>query len=364
VSGAPVVRVWWNEAPASTWHDITGCIAAGQHGGPVVVHAMASTRLDANPLLAAAHERLDEPAGSGEEYVEAALARCAAHRVDVVVPRRELLALTAAADRFAAIGTTILAPPGPATALADDKPRAYEAAAALGVAVPDFAVVADATTFRAERRRMTDAGHRTCVRRIGVEAGEGFRIVHDGKVTARLRGATTVLATEDDIADALDAGFGPLLLTRLLTGPEYSIDVLAHHGSVVAMVPRRRDEVRAFVLERHDAAEDTARRLVEGFGLHGVVNVQVIVEDGTAHLIEINPRPAGGLHQSAHTGCTCSTRHWWHTWRDHPGRASPSGSPGRCRSGSCLRARSSRCLPHEGRPGRQPLKNASIARTM
>ena len=297
----PLLRVWWNEAQANVFHDIAACVAAGRQGGPVVVHALASNRLAANPMTAAAHEVIPEPDGTGEAYVAAALAACVTHRVDVLVPRRELLAVTAAAHRFAAVGTTVLAPPGPATALCDDKPAAYAAARDAGVPVPDFAVVADAPTFRQERQRLSAAGHRSCVRRIGAEAGEGFRIVHDGPVTTRLRGATTVLTTEGDVADGLEQGFGPLLLTRLLAGPEYSADVLAHHGAAVAVIPRRRDEVRAFVLERHAAVEEVATSLVAAFGLHGVVNVQVIVDRGVPYLIEVNPRPAGGLHHSGHT---------------------------------------------------------------
>jgi carbamoylphosphate synthase large subunit len=292
------VRVWWNDAPSSTYHDIARSVSIAD---PIQVHALASHRDPNAPMLAAAHGVIDEPAD--DSFIAEVIAACRRHRVDVLVPRRRQHDLAAAADQIRAeCGTVVLGPSASVVVRCDDKLLAYQGAVAAGADVPGFALLQSADDIATAATQF----RRWCVRPVRGEAGEGFRIVlpdRDGPSASRVTGRAAPMVTTGELAAAFDAGLvGALLASELITGVEYSVDCLAHRGELAAVIARRRDPLGGFVIEAQTAAIDLARRLVTSWGIDGLVNVQCIVRDGAAYLIEVNPRAAGGLHLADHTG--------------------------------------------------------------
>jgi hypothetical protein len=87
-----------------------------------------------------------------------------------------------------------------------------------------------------------------------------------------------------------------VVLMEYLPGPEVSFDVLAQHGRFLKAVARTKlDDGRQRVATEH-RLQATVVRLVETFGLTGVVNVQFRRDaSGEWRLLEINARPAGGV---------------------------------------------------------------------
>jgi hypothetical protein len=135
-----------------------------------------------------------------------------------------------------------------------------------------------------------------------------------------------VLVEKYDAYEALMGGHGPavgveafrtalasarkprrLLLMEYLPGPERSVDVLAHDGTLVTAIARRKQ--RGFqVLETSGEAIEVARAIVARHRLNGLVNVQTRDGRGTPRLLELNARMSGGLLYACASGVNLP---WW-----------------------------------------------------
>lgn len=94
----------------------------------------------------------------------------------------------------------------------------------------------------------------------------------------------------------------PMLVMPYMAGSECSVDMVCEQGKVVAAVGRRKQGLHQ-TFERDSAAVQLARRAAEHFRCDGLVNVQTRDDDeGTPHLLEINPRYSGGIGYTRETG--------------------------------------------------------------
>jgi hypothetical protein len=100
----------------------------------------------------------------------------------------------------------------------------------------------------------------------------------------------------------------PRLVMAYLPGEEFSVDVLARDGEMLACVVRKRLQAVqgmatvAVVVAAPDV-EDAARRVVAATGLSYVANVQFRRDaDGIPRLLEINPRIPGTIHLTVAAG--------------------------------------------------------------
>jgi carbamoyl-phosphate synthase large subunit len=218
------------------------------------------------------------PAGLDPGFADAALARCAAMGVDVVIPTvdAELRPLGRARAEFSQAGVELLLAPDPALDVTLDKLALAECCAGH-VPVPrterlDQVSDPDSWTYPVMVKPRTGSGSR------------GICVVESSQALARM----------DASAD--------FLVQQYLPGTEYSIDVLADvAGHVVASVPRVRERVDSGVsvagrtvrdaeLERLGAAVATVT------GLTYIANVQFRRDAaGRPALLEVNPRVPGTL---------------------------------------------------------------------
>jgi carbamoyl-phosphate synthase large subunit len=217
------------------------------------------------------------PAGLDPGFADAALARCVAMGVDVLIPTvdAELRPLGRARADFRRAGIELLLAPDQALDICLDKLALAECCAGQ-VPVP-----------RTERYDQADPESWTYPVIVKPRTGSGSRgisLVESSQALARL----------DASAD--------FLIQEFLPGEEYSIDVLADAaGHVVASVPRVRERVDSGVsvagrtlhdgeLERFGAAVATAT------GLTYIANVQFRRDAaGRPALLEVNPRVPGTL---------------------------------------------------------------------
>ncbi|MER5737241.1 ATP-grasp domain-containing protein [Streptomyces sp. NPDC002262] len=223
--------------------------------------------------------RMLVPPGAAPGYAEAVLRLCERHAIDVLVPTvdAELVALAHAADAFAAAGVRVLVSPAEALETCLDKWLLAEACQGA-VRLPDTRLVGSPGA---------------------AEPGGGFPAIAKPRTGSGSRGIVLVRSAEELAGLPQD---GSYLLQEFLPGTEYSVDVLTDAaGRVVAAVPRARDKTDSGIVvagrvldlpELSGIAEDTVRTL----GLRGVLNVQVREDRaGKAALLEVNPRPPGGM---------------------------------------------------------------------
>jgi carbamoyl-phosphate synthase large subunit len=260
-------------------------------GGPAAVSVMKSLSADPSVSLVAADmdpwaaglylvppdARTLVPAGSDPGFADAALARCVAMGVDVLIPTcdAELLPLGRARAGFREAGVELLLAPDQALDVCLDKLALVERCAGR-VPVP-----------RTERLDQADPGLWTYPVMVKPRRGSGSRGIS-------MVGSAQELAEMQASAD--------YLVQEYLPGTEYSIDVLADvTGHVVASVPRVRERVDSGVSVAgrtlHDAElERLGADMAVVTGLTYVANVQFRRDAaGRPALLEVNPRFPGTM---------------------------------------------------------------------
>ncbi len=94
----------------------------------------------------------------------------------------------------------------------------------------------------------------------------------------------------------------PMLLMPFLVGQEYSIDVVCERGEILGAVTRHKEGSTQY-LGYDTAVMAQVSKLIKAFGCDGIVSVQTKADEhGTPHVLEINPRPSGGIGYTVHSG--------------------------------------------------------------
>ncbi|MFE0818029.1 ATP-grasp domain-containing protein [Streptomyces sp. NPDC058847] len=280
-----------------------------------------------SPVLAAADTADLEPEGlSAAAYVEFALDQCGRRGIDVFVPRLHQTAIVAHRAEFEAAGTALLAPPPEAVAVFQDKVIAYEAVRAVGVPVPPWWRVRTADELVAAVEELEAHGHQACFKPASGAGGVGFRTVsRDPFSLTHLNGFPSPYVPLPLVVEALRAAEEPVdwLVMPRLEEPEVSVDCLTGPDNRVRMAVGRtkNGRRRGFTLQEQWLAP--ARRIAETFGLHHLSNVQFRMYGDRPVLMDVNTRPAGGLHQLA----LCGINAPWAAVRlalgDDPGEVTP-----------------------------------------
>ncbi|MFJ8651252.1 ATP-grasp domain-containing protein [Streptomyces rochei] len=280
-----------------------------------------------SPVLAAADTADLEPEGlSAAGYVEFALDQCARRGIDVFVPRLHQTAIVAHRAEFEAAGTALLAPPPEAVAVFQDKVIAYEAVRAIGVPVPPWWRVRTADELVAAVEELEAHGHRACFKPASGAGGVGFRMVtRDPFSLTHLNGFPSPYVPLPLVVEALRAAEEPVdwLVMPRLEEPEVSVDLLTGPDGRVRMAVGRTKNGRRRGFTLHERWLGPARRIAGTFGLHHLSNVQFRMYGDRPVLMDVNTRPAGGLHQLA----LCGINAPWAAVRlalgDDPGELTP-----------------------------------------
>ncbi|MFI7292908.1 ATP-grasp domain-containing protein [Streptomyces sp. NPDC050121] len=292
------VRVWLNRTYAENVF-FTDQLRRNPSDRAVEIHA---THGDADsPVLAAADTAELEPEGlSPAAYVEYALAQCKRRSIDVFVPRLHQEAIVAHRADFEAAGTALLAPPPEAVAVFHDKVIAYEAVQAIGVPVPPWFRVRTADELVAAVAELEEAGHKACFKPASGAGGVGFRVItHAPFSLTHLSGFPSPYVQLDMVVEALRRAEEPVdwLVMPRLEQPEVSVDCLTGPDNVLRMAIGRTKNGRRRGFTLHEQWLEPARLIAEGFGLHYLSNIQFRMFGDRPVLMDVNTRPAGGLHQ-------------------------------------------------------------------
>ncbi|GAA3987413.1 ATP-grasp domain-containing protein [Streptomyces plumbiresistens] len=301
------VRVWLNRTYAENVFFMDQ-LRRNPSDRAVEIHA---THGDADsPVLAAADTADLEPEGlSPAAYVEYALDQCTRRGIDVFVPRLHQSAIVAHRADFEAAGTALLAPPPEAVAVFHDKVIAYEAVQAIGVPVPPWWRVRDADQLVAAVEELEADGHKACFKPASGAGGVGFRVITRAPFSLmHLNGFPSPYVPLDLVLEALKQadteGEEPVdwLVMPRLEQPEVSVDCLTGPDNRLRLAIGRTKNGRRRGFTLAEQWLEPARLIAEGFGLHYLSNIQFRMFGGTPVLMDVNTRPAGGLHQLALCG--------------------------------------------------------------
>ncbi|MEV7864149.1 ATP-grasp domain-containing protein [Streptomyces hirsutus] len=321
---ASCVRVWLNRTYAENVFFMDQ-VRKNPSDRAVEIHA---THGDPDsPVLAAADTAELEPEGlSPAAYVEYALAQCARRGIDVFVPRLHQGAIVAHRAEFEAAGTALLAPPPEAVAVFHDKVIAYEAVQAIGVPVPPWWRVRSADELVRAVDELEARGHQACFKPASGAGGVGFRVITRAPFSlTQLNGFPSPYVPLDLVLEAVRQAEEPVdwLVMPVLEQPEVSVDCLTGPDNRVRLAVGRTKNGRRRGFTVDERWLEPARRIAEGFGLHHLSNIQFRMFGERPVLMDVNTRPAGGLHQLS----LCGVNAPWAAVRlalgDDPGEMSP-----------------------------------------
>ncbi|MFE7650165.1 ATP-grasp domain-containing protein [Streptomyces phaeoluteigriseus] len=292
------VRVWLNRTYAENVFFMDQ-LRRNPSDRAVDIHA---THGDADsPVLAAADTADLEPEGlSPAGYVEYALDQCRRRGIDVFVPRLHQAAIVAHRADFAAAGTALLAPPPEAVAVFHDKVIAYEAVQAIGVPVPPWRRVRTADELVSAVEELEADGHTACFKPASGAGGVGFRVITRTPFSlSQLSGFPAPYVQLDMVVEALEQADEQVdwLVMPRLEQPEVSVDCLTGPDNRIRLSIGRTKNGRRRGFTLQEQWLEPARRIAEGFGLHYLSNIQFRMFGDVPVLMDVNTRPAGGLHQ-------------------------------------------------------------------
>ncbi|MEU0647754.1 ATP-grasp domain-containing protein [Streptomyces umbrinus] len=297
------VRVWLNRTYAENVFFMDQ-LRRNPCGRAVEIHA---THGDADsPILAAADAAALEPEGlSPAAYVEYALDQCARHSIDVFVPVLHQATLVEHREEFAAVGTALLAPPAEAVHTFQDKVIAYEAVEKLGIPAPPWWRVRTAEDLVTAVDALEADGHKACFKPASGAGGVGFRIITRTPFSLmHLNGFPSPYVPLDMVVEALEQADEPVdwLVMPRLEQPEVSVDCLTGPDGRVRMAVGRTKNGRRRGFTLDPQWIEPSRLLAESFGLHYLTNIQFRMLGDEPVLMDVNTRPAGGLHQLSQCG--------------------------------------------------------------
>ncbi|MGE0863292.1 MAG: ATP-grasp domain-containing protein [Vicinamibacterales bacterium] len=248
-------------------------LSQSAHGGVVVVTDVS----DMSPAVYAADRAFRVGLSKDPGYIDQILAIAIGEGVGLVVPTidDELAIFGQARSRFADRGIVVAVSRPDTTSLCDDKFATCRELASRGVAAA-MSWLPDDLPVNPQFPLFVKPRH-----------GRGGLGAH------RIRNAR-------DLAFFLDYVDGPII-QEYLHGPEFTIDVLCDFaGRPLSIVPRRRDHVRAGVIDRGCTVKDPAlialaEACTTALPFFGAINIQCRVVDGTPVVFEINPRFSGGI---------------------------------------------------------------------
>ncbi|SDF26232.1 carbamoyl-phosphate synthase large subunit [Halorubrum xinjiangense] len=246
------------------------------------------------------------PAGGADGYVDRLLDVAERESVDVVLPltTAEIEPLAAAREAFDA--AVMVSDPGP-LAVANDKGQLYEYLAEEGFSsAPAYRRVDTREAFVEAVEALGYPDAPVCFKPPVASGMRGFRVLDErtDRLTRLLEEKPdTAVTTLSEVLPVLSSAesFPELAVMEYLPGEEYSVDVLAMGDEVGPVIPRSRARTRAGIsfegtVERRADLIDEAAAICRGLGLEYNVNVQFKYDaDGTAKVIEINPRVAGTI---------------------------------------------------------------------
>lgn len=299
------LSIWLNRTYATNVHLIDQL----RHNSDGVGVRIIATHTDpTSPVLAVADLACPEPdTDNPASYLQFALDFCVRNSVDVFIPRAFGGAIAASRADFDSASVALVCPSPSAIAVCEDKAALYRAVEPLGVPVPPWRVADTAEGFLSAVSSLGAEFDRLCVKPVNATGAMGFRQLRHTRPQfdelMRLAGLEVAVAdVAGALADAEGSVITPLMVMPYLDEPEISVDVLATpEGSVLAAVPRAK-QARLRWLPDDPAAIGIAARIVGEFSIGYLSNVQLRFCNGEPVLLEVNPRPSGGLYQTAWAG--------------------------------------------------------------
>jgi len=253
------------------------------------------------------------PPPENEEYIPTLLKLAKKQEVQVIIPQttREITVLSNNANKFAALGTTVMVSPFQSIQLANDKFLLLEKAQQIKVPCPRYYLTNSKTSLTKAVKLLGYPEKKVVVKPRTSNGMRGLRILVEEPWDVRRFLSEKPQGVEislDVLLDILERGTWPeLVVTEYLPGQEYTVDVFRGKKGMV-ILPRLREKIRdgitfcAKVDLRTDLIEYSSK-LTKALNLTYCFGFQFkSSKDNIPKLLESNPRIQGTMAASALAG--------------------------------------------------------------
>ena len=139
-----MVRVWFNHWFSTSY----GLIEFMKEDKTQEIYVIGSNKQYDSVIQLVCDEWYEEPLAEGEAYIEFCLAFCKEHKIDVFVPRKNMVEISKNRDKFTEIGVKVLVDDYEMIRILNDKAAAYEMFQVIeGLYIPHYEIVNNAEEF-------------------------------------------------------------------------------------------------------------------------------------------------------------------------------------------------------------------------
>lgn len=241
-------------------------------------------------------------------YVEALIEICKKENIDILLPimSAELNILSENREKFAKIGTMVSVSDPVPLLIANHKGKLFDFIKESGLPCAAYSWVHSCTELKEAAQLLGYPGRKVCVKAMEGSGSRGFRILSETVSrfqTFMNEKPTAGVITLGELLVFLEEAdeFPPLLVMEYLPGPEYSVDLLADQGHVLASCCRKSLRMEnsimlEAVIENNPDVLDLCNKVTEKLGLDGNIGFDLRErEDGTPIIMECNPRITAGV---------------------------------------------------------------------
>lgn len=248
------------------------------------------------------------PKAADESFISALLAIAKEEGVHVIIPlvTRELEVLSAYKPLFEKEGIAVSVSDAEQLHIANNKFLLMDHCRKNGIPVPDFTLARSAQEFEQAVFGYGYPEKNVCFKPPASNGLRGFRVLTKSisRLDALLKEKpNSVLTSLEEIMPVLQEAdpFPELLVMEYLPGDEYSVDVLADHGTPLIAIPRFREEITGGissvgVVVQDKEIEEYSLRIVSSLKLKGNIGLQFKRDgQGVPKILESNPRVQGTI---------------------------------------------------------------------
>jgi len=242
--------------------------------------------------------------GDSDEYSEQLLDIAKREKIEVIIPGsdEELLNLAKNKEKFTKEGIVVACSDYKTVNIASNKATMLEFLAKRSIATPKFSVPGSIGELETAARALGYPQKPIVFKPQRARGARGFWIVradldrNRSFIYSRNRQEITLEWLLESLAD--NSSFPEILLMEYLPGEDFNVDVLAHQGEALYIIPNQRlvpeaGPVQIGQIKQNSQVQDMAKKIVKEFGFDYWVNVELAYSDGDdakALIYEINPR--------------------------------------------------------------------------
>jgi len=300
------MRIWFNKTFSSI-HSVLRNLRQADNQGNITL--IISHFHDQVPGMAVADERYLEPADlSDEEYLEWTIRFCSQHSIDLFWPGKAATLIAKNKSRFLAEGTqTVSVADAEILNLLNNKATFYQRLDEHIAIMPDSIAVNTLQEFDQAFAALRSKHPQLCVKPAVSVFGLGFRIIDEDRpsISHLLKGVEyQIPLNELRFGMEQQPCFDTLLVMEYLPGHEWSVDCVADAGNLRHSVQRKKPLQSGFgqIFDDHPEIACMVERLTAHYRLNGLFNIQFKEGINGPRLLEINPRPSGGVGMACMSG--------------------------------------------------------------